>query len=495
MRTNFDTLTNDKADEQVRDPDHQGLILRLGTARRPTFMHQYRLPGSTKNATVTYGPRGAVPESIKAAVRVKPETVYSAAIYDHELAVLRWHLERTLIAAGRDPRQEADARAVAARHATHEGATVGDVLKVYLDQQLGERSVNRRGKPMKEKYRHDVRKRLTKWLADPEKPAARLGRLRLDALDVAHINAIVAEAGKTLNAAGAPVTSLARKLDMDIRSFVDWCVEDGRLKANPLPTKRTKTLQQLGRDGVRERVLGMNPVTKKIDNLTELGAVLRAISQENYPSRQAFQMLFLTAARRDEVLAMEKTELSDDEWTIPAERAKNGRRHTLPLTARTRAVLNEVPSNGSVYVFTKGGSGSRKAMAPPLSTLGSAWKADGTRANDGRRAMTRVVARAEAELGYAMAAWTIHDIRRTVSEHLRNRLGVAPHVVEAILNHAKEGLANYDRGRPLEQMRAALEVWGKELERIETEERTVKLLPAPSQKTLPASAMADANGC
>lgn len=60
-------------------------------------------------------------------------------------------------------------------------------------------------------------------------------------------------------------------------------------------------------------------------------------------------------------------------------------------------------------------------------------------------------------------AWTLHDLRRTVSTWL-NENGVEPHIVEAVLNHvsgaAKRGVAGvYNKAQYREQKRDALAAW------------------------------------
>ena len=42
-----------------------------------------------------------------------------------------------------------------------------------------------------------------------------------------------------------------------------------------------------------------------------------------------------------------------------------------------------------------------------------------------------------------IAPWVLHDLRRTISTVMHERLGVAPHIVEAVLGHAahKAGVA------------------------------------------------------
>jgi integrase len=58
--------------------------------------------------------------------------------------------------------------------------------------------------------------------------------------------------------------------------------------------------------------------------------------------------------------------------------------------------------------------------------------------------------------------WAVHDIRRTVATRMAD-LGVAPHVVEAVLNHHsghRAGIAGvYNRSSYEREVRAALALW------------------------------------
>ena len=61
-----------------------------------------------------------------------------------------------------------------------------------------------------------------------------------------------------------------------------------------------------------------------------------------------------------------------------------------------------------------------------------------------------------------MKDWTLHDLRRTMATRLAD-LGVAPHVIEQLLNHQnghKSGVAGvYNRSAYERETRAALALW------------------------------------
>ena len=67
--------------------------------------------------------------------------------------------------------------------------------------------------------------------------------------------------------------------------------------------------------------------------------------------------------------------------------------------------------------------------------------------------------------------WTIHDIRRTVATGLA-QLGVAPLVIERVLNHVSGTFAGvagvYNRFQYQDEMRAALDKWEAHVQRLVT---------------------------
>jgi integrase len=63
--------------------------------------------------------------------------------------------------------------------------------------------------------------------------------------------------------------------------------------------------------------------------------------------------------------------------------------------------------------------------------------------------------------GEPISGWTLHDFRRVASTTMHERLGVEPHIVEAILGHTNgEPVAKiYNQADYFDLRRAALEVW------------------------------------
>lgn len=62
--------------------------------------------------------------------------------------------------------------------------------------------------------------------------------------------------------------------------------------------------------------------------------------------------------------------------------------------------------------------------------------------------------------------WTLHDLRRTAATGVA-RLGVAPHVVERLLNHVSGSFGSvacvYNQFSYLEEMREALSLWERHI--------------------------------
>ncbi len=101
-------------------------------------------------------------------------------------------------------------------------------------------------------------------------------------------------------------------------------------------------------------------------------------------------------------------DLDSATWTIPAERAKNGIAHDVPLSPAALDILQNAPRfTGSDFVFTTTGT-------TPVSGFG------------------RLKERIDGEVGFGN--WRFHDLRRTAASGMA-RIGIAPHVIEKVLNY------------------------------------------------------------
>ena len=136
-------------------------------------------------------------------------------------------------------------------------------------------------------------------------------------------------------------------------------------------------------------------------------------------------------------------------WTLPGARTKNRREHLLPLVPAALTLLPP-PQNGRDFLF---GDGPRRSGDPHRGFSG--WS----------KSKTALDARIAEALGEPLPHWTVHDLRRSASTAMADRLGVLPHIVEAILNHVsghRAGVAGvYNRARYAAEMREALQLWAQ----------------------------------
>ena len=57
--------------------------------------------------------------------------------------------------------------------------------------------------------------------------------------------------------------------------------------------------------------------------------------------KQALRLMLITAQRPGEVIGMHTGEINGDWWTIPSERAKNGKAHRVFLTPCAKGIISQ----------------------------------------------------------------------------------------------------------------------------------------------------------
>jgi integrase len=148
----------------------------------------------------------------------------------------------------------------------------------------------------------------------------------------------------------------------------------------------------------------------------ELAAYWQEADCEEFPFGPFFKLLILTGQRRGEVAGILWPDIDFERavWTISPKRAKNASQHAVPLAPLAIKILKSIPRFlKSDLVFTT--SGKRE-----ISGFGRL-----------KRRMDRAMGSDD---------WRVHDIRRTVATNTAI-MGVAPHVIEAVLNH-KTGIVS-----------------------------------------------------
>jgi integrase len=235
------------------------------------------------------------------------------------------------------------------------------------------------------------------------------------------LNQIVGEHGATA----------AARARQSLSAFFTWAIREGIVENNPV----IGTNDPAGHIDARDRVLTDD----------ELRAIWLGCEEDHFG--RIIRLLMLTGARRDEIggLEWQEVDLESGLLTIPGDRTKNHHQLQLTLPDEAVSILCKAPRrDGRQYVFGERGGAY------------SAWS----------YSTLRLDARIAAQQGATLAAWRIHDIRRTVATGMAE-LGVAPHIIETILNHRsghKSGVAGvYNRANYAPEVKRALTIWAGHL--------------------------------
>jgi integrase len=225
---------------------------------------------------------------------------------------------------------------------------------------------------------------------------------------------------------------LANRTLSHVRTFFNWLVARDALKTNPCtgvvpPGKETR----------RERVL----------DDSEIRALWAACNGVGTPFGVIAKLLLLTGQRRSEVACMPWSELDLGKamWSLPGDRTKNGKPHTVPLSRQVVGIIEAiscVPSAPLVFGI-QNSFGGQYSVAK-------------------RRIDERM-----PPIGH----WTLHDLRRTCATGMAD-IGIPPHIIEAVLNHIsghKAGVAGvYNLAVYATEKADALQRWADHIEQIVT---------------------------
>jgi integrase len=199
--------------------------------------------------------------------------------------------------------------------------------------------------------------------------------------------------------------------------FFNWCIRRRYISENPFsglaPTKSTS----------RSRILSD----------AEIKSVWTVADQIGGHYGTIVKLLIATGQRRGEIVALQSSWVKDDHIVLPKEICKNGREHLFPIGQLVTGLIKTAQQG---LLFPAQGSTTK-----PF----NGWKSK-TRLDK----LTSVI------------NWTLHDLRRTFATRLAE-MGVAPHVIERLLNHVTGSLSPialvYNKAKYLEEMREAMNTW------------------------------------
>jgi integrase len=242
-----------------------------------------------------------------------------------------------------------------------------------------------------------------------------------------------------------PVT--ANRVRSSLAAYFGWMQREGLLDSNP-----ARSTNKAAEGGPRERVLSDD----------ELGKLWRALDADQFGA--LVKLLALTSQRRSELGNLRWSEVDEDVIRLSASRTKNKTAHEIPLSPLALAILQSQPrrteADGTprdlIFGFGRGGF--------------SDWS---------KR-------KAALDRRLAIPPWRLHDLRRTCSTVMHDRLGISPWIVEAVLNHTgghKRGPAGvYNRASYTTEKRIALEKWAQHLEGLVTGTKAGTIIKMPKRK-------------
>ena len=217
-----------------------------------------------------------------------------------------------------------------------------------------------------------------------------------------------------------------------VRKLFNWALERDIVTISPCAG-----LKAPAGENSRDRVLSDD----------EIRWLWKACEAQAFPFGPLVRLLLLTGQRRGEVAGIRAGELSfrNQMWSLPKERTKNGEAHDVPLTEAVISIFKSLPQiAGEGFVFTNTG-------VTPVSGFSRA-----------KASIDKLMAEAAARQASTIEPWTLHDLRRTCASGMAS-LKIAPHIIEAVLNHKSGTIrgvaAVYNRHQYADEKREALEKW------------------------------------
>lgn len=273
---------------------------------------------------------------------------------------------------------------------------------------------------------------------------------RADALAI--IDALVAQEKRRM----------ADKVRQEGAAFFQWLIEREHVDRNVFAGLRKATFGK----SIRTRVLSDDEVRE-----------IWVASEPEGRWGLWIKLLILTGCRNMEVRGARWSEFDLDAriWTIPAERSKNARPHTIYLTDAMLDIIADIPRFKDVdLVFPAVGndeqpmSGDQKVKDRIDMRMRKALQVADTKEPDN---------------------WRLHDFRRTIATGLQ-RLGFRPDIADQVIGHVGStrmgAAAHYLHHTYNEERKEALEVWSAHITNL-IATKSNQACPRNQNRSVPSS--------
>lgn len=230
---------------------------------------------------------------------------------------------------------------------------------------------------------------------------------------------------------GAPI--IANRTFALLRRIYNFAIERDILDQTPC-----LKVKPVAKESQRDRVLNHDEIYELWHKLPE--------SKMSDEIQILLKLMLTTAQRKGEIVSAnwEHFDFNQRWWTIPAEKAKNGKAHRVYLSDMTIELLQQLKelNPDSEWLF-------------PSPTRNTHMTPD---------CVSRAIHRSR-EI-YGLKEFSAHDLRRTAASHM-TAIGIPRLVVSKILNHVEKSVtAVYDRHSYDNEKQQALTLWANQLEKI-----------------------------
>jgi integrase len=378
VRDKLTKLQIDRLQAPGRHGDGGGLWLQVTKRGTKSWLLRYQIDGRARHMGL-----GAFP--------------------DVSLADAREHarIARLRLSEGFDPIEERNQRRAEQRRAQAATVVFRDAAKaVIADREGGWSREHRR-----------------QWLASMAQVDPILGGLPVATIDTALVMKAVEPIWRKTPVSG-------ERLRQRIEVVLSWAQARGcRTGDNPARWR-----------GHLEHLLKDTATVKHLAALaySELPAFMEKLRAREGVAFRALEFTILTGCRTGEVLGARWDEVEGDVWSIPGERMKAGRPHTVPLCGRALEIIGSMPRD-SAHIFAAPRTG-RMMERHSLNDALKAMDVDGV---------------------------TVHGFRSAFRDWISEQTAYPREVAEQALAHAIPGAVEkaYRRGDLLEKRRRLMRDW------------------------------------